>query len=343
MNASSIVRQTILRLAGLSVACLGCIAVVFADEPASRPLVPPDGGDLNDLAVHPHAPLVVRSRPVIERLPVQVIEPVDLQVAQTGHIYVADSGAQCIFRLDPFSRVSLHSRDLAGLRRICLDSDESVYALTASSGECSIHQITPEGRRLLLHTLPFPAQSFARFGTTDWLVADGGNIWSINSEADRSLIFRSSVAVLDLCTDAGGGIAALLSDGQVLKIGAAGNAQIAGFAPGSPKRVICRADGQLVVLADASLARNGAAAPLPRGLYALSKSAPAAEPDAIAHLPEGTEAAGFDSLGNLCLANPQLRAVTKVTSRFRIPCPHCRESVLMIFDANAQPANIGGF
>lgn len=342
MNAFPTTRQTLLRLAGLTVACLVCTTVVLADEPASRGPATSAGSDLNELSVDPHAPLVVRSRPVIERLPVQAIEPVDLQVGHSGHIYVADAGAQCIFRLDSFSRVSLHSRDLAGLRRICLDSDESVYALTASSGECSIHQITPEGRQLL-HTLPFPAHSFARFGTTDWLVAEGSSIWSVNSDADRSLIFRSSVAVLDLCTDAGGGIAALLSDGQVLKIGAAGNAQLAGFAPGSPKRLICRADGQLVVLADASLPRNGAAAPLPRGLYSLSKSAPTEELNAIAHLPEGTEAAGFDSLGNLCLANPQLRAVTKVTSRFRIPCPHCRESVLMIFDANAQPDNIGGF
>ncbi|MFM8474443.1 MAG: hypothetical protein ACKOEO_01445 [Planctomycetaceae bacterium] len=343
MNASLITRQTILHLAGLSVACLVCVAVASSDEPPPRALVPPGSGDLNDLSAHPHTPLVVRSRPVIERLPVQVIEPVDLQVAQSGHIYVADSRAQCIFRLDSFSRVSLHSRDLAGLRRICLDSDESVYALTASTGECSIHQITPEGRKLLLHTLPFPAQSFARYGTTDWLVAEGSNIWSVNSDAERSLIFRSSVAVLDLCTDAGGGIAALLSDGQVLKMGSAGNAQLAGFAPGSPKRLICRSDGQLIVLADASLSRNGAAAPLPRGLYSLSNTAPNTEPNAIAHLPEGTEAAGFDSLGNLCHANPQLRAVTKVTSRFRIPCPHCRETVLMIFDANAQPDNIGGF
>ena len=58
-------------------------------------MLPPGGGDLNELAVHPHAPLVVRSRPVIERLPVQVIEPVDLQVGHSGHIYVADAGAQC--------------------------------------------------------------------------------------------------------------------------------------------------------------------------------------------------------------------------------------------------------
>lgn len=342
MNASSTIRQTILLLAGLSVACMADDGIVSADEPASQSPVLP-GGDLNELSVHPHAPLVVRSRPVIERLPVQVIEPVDLQVAQSGHIYVADSQAQCIFRLDSFSRVSLHSRDLVGLRRICLDSDESVYALTASTGECSIHQITPEGRRLLLHTLPFPADSFARQGTTDWLAAVGGNIWSINSNADRSLIFRSPVAVLDLCTDAGGGIAALLADGQVLKIGASGNVQIAGYAPGSPQRLICQPDGKLVVLAQATIETGGVAAPLPRGLYPLSTTAPATEPNAIAHLPEGTQAAGFDSLGNLCLANPQLRAVTKVTSRFRIPCPHCRESVLMIFDANAQPDNIGGF
>jgi len=343
MKSLSIIWQACLRLAALSVAGLVWLGVATADDPAMRPPVASVGGDLNELAVHAHEPLVVRSRPVIERLPVQVIEPVDLQVAPSGQIYVADLRAQCIFRLDRFSRVSLHAADLAGLRRICLDADESVYARTAGTGESSIHQITPEGRRLLLHTLPFPAHSFARVGITDWLVAEGRNIWLVNAAADRSLIFRSAVSVRDLCTDAGGGNAALLSDGQVLKIGVAGDVQRAGFAPGTSRRVICRADGQLVALADVPQTDSGAAAPLPRGLYLLSQSAPATETGPIAQLPEGTEAAGFDSLGNLCLANPQLRAVTRVTSRFRIPCPHCRESVLLIFDANAQPENVGGF
>ena len=45
-----------------------------ADEPVAT-AVPP----LNALSTHRHDPIVVRSKPVIERLPVKVLQPVDLQ------------------------------------------------------------------------------------------------------------------------------------------------------------------------------------------------------------------------------------------------------------------------
>jgi hypothetical protein len=63
----------------------------------------------------------------------------------------------------------------------------------------------------------------------------------------------------------------------------------------------------------------------------------------VAFVPEGTRAAGFDSLGNLLLANPDLRAITRVTSRFQVPCPHCRQPTLMIFDAEARTERSGSF
>lgn len=335
------------RLTGLLVACMVGAAGVFADEPAAGVLggrvAAPVADDLNQLSGHPHSPLVVRSRPVIERLPVQVIQPVDLQVARSGNIFIADAQADCIFRLDMLSSVSLQVQDLAGIRRICLDADEAVYVLTAVSGESCIHQITPDGRRIPLHTLPFPAQCFARAGSTEWLAAEGRNLWHINTDSERTLLVRFTLPVLDLCSDAGGGNTALLADGSVLQVGLDGATRLAGYAPGSSRRLICQPDGRLVVLANASVAGGRGSSPLPPGIYPLVTSDNDSPPAALANLPEGTLAAGFDSLGNLCLANPGLRAVTRVTSRFRIPCPHCRESVLLIFDANAQPENLGGF
>ncbi|MFM7164923.1 MAG: hypothetical protein ACKO3T_06710, partial [Planctomycetaceae bacterium] len=88
-----------------------------------------DQGSLNALVTHRHEPIVVRSKPVIERLPVKVIQPVDLQVSSDGRIFVADAQAGCVFRLDPDGQVSLAARDLAGIRRIRLDADGSLYVL----------------------------------------------------------------------------------------------------------------------------------------------------------------------------------------------------------------------
>ena len=56
--------------------------------------------------------------------------------------------------------------------------------------------------------------------------------------------------------------------------------------------------------------------------------------EVLATVPAGTRAVGFDSLGNLCLANADLRAVTKVTSHFEIPCPHCGKPTRMKFSSD---------
>lgn len=315
-------------LTGLLVASVDRLSTASADEPP---------------VAHKHAPVIVRSRPVIERLPVHVVQPIDLQVARSGVIFIADSQANCIFRLDQFSAVSLHAQNLPGIRRICLDANESLFVLTSSTGESSLHQITPQGRLILLHSMPFPAHSFARVGSSEWLATDGQHLWQINADSEHTLLFKSPLAILDLCTDPGGGNHALLAEGQVLQIGLDGESRISGFAPAGARRLICQTDGRLVVLAESTVQAKQGSPNLPLGIYPLVADLTASPAKAVAHLPEGTQAVGFDALGNLCLANPQLRAVTRVTSRFRIPCPHCQESVLMIFDATAVPENAGNF
>ena len=52
-----------------------------------------DQSSLTALTTHRHDPIVVRSKPVIERLPVKVIQPVDLKVSADGRILVADAQA----------------------------------------------------------------------------------------------------------------------------------------------------------------------------------------------------------------------------------------------------------
>mgnify|MGYP003348648335 CR=1 FL=1 len=151
------------RVAGLFATALlwltsGVIAVTaVADEPVAT-AVPP----LNALSTHRHDPIVVRSKPVIERLPVKVLQPVDLQVSARGQIFVADAQAACVFRLDSHGQVSLAVRDLPGISRIQLDRDGGLYVLTVVGAESHLYQATPEGLTVHLHTLRFPAISFTR-------------------------------------------------------------------------------------------------------------------------------------------------------------------------------------
>jgi hypothetical protein len=316
---------------------------VSADEPSTpvSPVVAPL--DLNQLATHTHQAIIVRSRPVIERLPVQVIQPVDLQVGRTGNIFVADAQAACVFRLDQFGSVSLHAQQLPGLKRIVLDADENAFVLSSGSADCQIHQVTPEGQRILLHSLRFAAHCICRAGADGWMVAGGHCVWLVTADNEPQQIAQFAVPVIDLCGNTGGGTSVLLADGRVLQLGLDGAARAIGVASGTARRLICQPDGQLAVLSHSRAAAQVSDSPLPLGLYPIAAGPSVGEVSAIAHLPEGTQAAGFDSLGNLCLANPQLRAITRVTSRFRIPCPHCGQPVPMIFDASARPENVSGF
>ena len=82
--------------------------VVCADEH-------PVKSGLGALADHDHPPILVRSRPVIERLAVSVVEPEDLCVSVKGNIYIADRRAKVVFRLTPAGQTELAAAEIDGL------------------------------------------------------------------------------------------------------------------------------------------------------------------------------------------------------------------------------------
>ena len=61
----------------------------------------------NALETHQHAAIHVNSRPVVERIPVNVIDPVDVRVAADGAILVADAKANR--KMKTYRRVKCHS------------------------------------------------------------------------------------------------------------------------------------------------------------------------------------------------------------------------------------------
>ena len=99
---------------------------------------------------------------MIERLPVKVIEPVDVKLSNNGLIFVADRSAACVFRLDEHGSASVVIDQLPNIQRIHVDADNSVYVLTSSGGESSLHQITVTGQHVVLETFSFPATAFVR-------------------------------------------------------------------------------------------------------------------------------------------------------------------------------------
>ncbi len=297
-------------------------SVSRADESAS----------LGAIRNHDHAPIIVQSRPVIERLPVKVIAPTDLQVANSGDIFIADSAAKCVFQLGSDGAVSLPIRDLNNIERIQIDVDDNLYALTSDARESQIRMVNPVGQSVILHNLTFAANAFARDSVGQFIVTskDTNRVVVISTEGEVSELTRIYQPVSDVILNAGGQTEALLVSGELIHIAASGEITPSGFAPPGSSRLMLQPDGAMLVLSRRS---NGQTQ-----LVSVSREAVRpAEFSTFAAVPEGTQAVGFDALGNLCLANPDLRAITKVTSHFRIPCPHCGRATDMIFRTDAEP------
>lgn len=287
---------------------------------------------LGALVNHDHAPVRVHSKPVIERLPVKVLEPVDLVVSGKSRIYVADQKAECVFRLDEHGAVSLAIEHLAGIQRIQVDADGSLYVLASSGGESSLHQITESGQHVVLETFSFPTSGFVRneLGRFVFSVKQSGRLVSLDAEGQVSDLAQLNQPVQDLILNAGGQLEALLPSGHVVRIDEEGEVSHSGFAEPGSSRLASLSDGTLLSLADSGSGRA-------RVLKVSRDTDRPAEYDVTATVPVGTKAVGFDSLGNLCLANPDLRAVTMVTNHFEIACPHCGKPTRMIFSSEPQP------
>ena len=313
-------------IVSLTVCCSGLVVspiCVMADDVAP----------LGAIAHHEHDLIRVRSKPVIERLPVKVIEPVDLKISSKGRIFIADRKAECVFRLDEYGATSLPIQNLANIQRIHIDSDESLFVLTSTGGESALHQVTASGQHVVLETFDFPTTTFVRNDVGGVVIAarHSGRLLSMSAEGTLAEFSKLTQPAVDLAINAGGQVEALLSSGQVAMIAADGRVLPTGFAPVGATRLMVLADGSMLALTDIAGERSA--------ICGVSHDKDRPEHfNIVAHAPAGTQAVGFDSLGNLCLANPDLRAVTKVTSHFSIPCPHCGKATRMIFSTDAEPA-----
>ncbi|MEZ6060451.1 MAG: hypothetical protein R3C19_08825 [Planctomycetaceae bacterium] len=306
--------------------CCVAMCVVLCDG-----RFPARGQDVLQPSVpHEHAALVVRSRPVIERLPLRVITPKDVVSSGSGRVYVADNGGKAVFRVASDGQIALLAGDLEGLVRISVAATGDVFALLNSQGSGRIMHITPAGHVSEIAQTAFPASGLAsdRAGSLLTTNTRTGDVIAIDAEGTTRVLARLTQPASDLVLDALDNPIVLLKAGKVVSVGAEGNSQVIGYVPRFSDRLQLHPDGFVVALGTSDEDSRSS-------LWRLT--ADPAEEDRFAALPDGTSAFAFDGLGNLVLANPNLRAVTRVTSRFQIPCPHCAEPVTMIFSTVATP------
>ncbi len=321
MRRSSLIVSTF-----TSICLIGSMIFISAPSRAEEP------SSLGAIQNHDHAPIVVDSRPVIERLPVKVIEPTDLRVSKSGYVFVADKVARCVFRLDSDGDVSLPVENVRDISRIQVDVDDNLFVLTTGVRESLIQQVTPTGKSVTFAIPTFAATSFVKLSDERFILASENHdrIMSLDGSVVKELA-RVYEPVSDLTVNRGGQTVALLSSGKVVHIVTDGDVTVYGFAPAGSSRLMLQPDGSMLALT----AQIGGHAQL---VFVSREEARPSDFIPFASVPEGTQAVGFDALGNLCLANPDLRAVTKVTSHFRVPCPHCGRPTDMIFRKDPKPA-----
>lgn len=315
-----ILGRNVLRRSSI-IALMGFMLAASGNSTGRQVCAAGQDGALSQLATHHHSPIVVHSRPVIERIPVQVIHPTDLCSGPDGILFVADSAARCVFQIGSDGNVALAVKDIADIVRIVSDSDANLYVLTASHGTSAITQVTPDGLQVELCSIPFHAGSFVRDSIGQFVVSESGSrVARVSPEGEWQHFAVCPSAIADLAISSSGQVHALLEDSRVLLIQDDGGLRLSGFAQAGSARLLSLPEGDLAALS---------ATPGERPLIAGLRTDASEDLQEFAKVPLGTVAVAFDRLGNLSMANPDLRAVTRVTSHFVVPCPHCGAEVPM--------------
>lgn len=313
-------------------AMLCLTAVASADEPADD-RSPPN-------ASHPHTPIVVHSKPVIERIPLAVIDPVDVRYSAEGYLYIADRRGGIVFRIRPTGRTEIIAEELEGILRIAIAADESLYVLTGTAGSGRILQYLPNGESAEVSTVNFSPAGFGIDSTGTLLVssAQSGIVEAIESDGTHRLFASLEGRSKDLLMSSDEQAHVLLHSGQVVRLRADGSAENVGTTINGASRLMQISPRELSVLHQQGTER-------PRiGLLAGQSSRAGASSSLVGDQPEttdslvefmqvpnGTAMAAFDAMGNVVLVNPEIRAVTRITKCMTVPCPHCGEKVPLIF------------
>lgn len=275
---------------------------------------------------HQHSPIIVRSAPVIQRLALRVIDPVDVAVTANGDTLVADRVGKVVFRFDTEGESSVLGKQLDGLVRVAESRLFGVHVLLKGKRSGQIVRLLETGFREDVCELAFePAglgvDSIGQIWTAN---PNTGDVIQLDSNGIQQKTVRLQGVPIDIAVD-GLGAVVLLRSGQLVSVSADGTQSPVGYVPANATRVKATAERSVV-----ALVADGDGKPM------LVRPTPGRDSlDRFAMAPRGTSAFAFDQLGNLTLANPELRAITRVTSHFTVPCPHCGQQVLMLFSPSA--------
>ena len=269
----------------------------------------------------------LREQPHISRVPLKVVDPVDVAIAKGGDTYVADRVGEVIFRVDAWGDVSLAGEGLPGLSRVAR-SAFGTFALLASQGSGEVVQLTSSGSRSSTH-LPFRPAGLAvsSSGVVYVTKAASGELYRLDTDGSLERVTGLSQPTVDIAMSNIGTVYVLLRSGKVVTVFPDGETkEVTGYLPETATRIAIEPNSRGVVGLATDDSEKSA-------LYRVTETPD--QVDRYASVVRGTSAFAFDKLGNLTLASSHLRAITQVKTHFRIPNPTSGEPFLLILSPNA--------
>lgn len=292
---------------------LAVAAPAVAEGPSKQP----------ETALHRHAPLEIKSRPIVSKYSLSLIQPRRVLAQADGTLYVADWAAGMVFRISPGRKVRIVAEDLNEPSSLAMDSERNLFVSTYGQGmtkEGTIVRIAHEDGMRSVVAVGLTAPSAIAFDAQDNLYVASflDNTISRVGMSGGLITYAANVpAVSAILFDERGDLLALSStEGAVYRISSDMGAmkRIAGGLS-APSDMLLHPEGHLIVV---DFGRG-------RLVHVDEKG----RLKTFAVVPRGTVSAAFDGQANLIVANWDNHNLLKITTNLTVKCPHCGRDILI--------------
>jgi sugar lactone lactonase YvrE len=291
-----------------------------------------DPGDLPKVKPHLHKPILIVGDPIIQRLRLPLENPRRVVIDEMGMIYLVDSGAGKIYRIDRTEKVTTVAEKLNEPSGLVRDKQGNLFVSQHANGEKaagSVIRISPTGKQTVLAKgltgpkgLAFDVKGMLYVG-----VFDENRIVRIDPKGVMTEFAKNVGSPAALVFDKKGNLLAVNSIEQtVSKITPQGKVSILARGFSVPSDIALNANGVPIVA-------NYTGTHLSR----IEKDGSVKPHFAV---PAGTIGIAFNKEGNLVLVNWDLKMAVKITTRLSIPCPHCNKKIPVRIQPKTQPKKI---
>ncbi|GAB4163382.1 MAG: hypothetical protein Tsb009_39950 [Planctomycetaceae bacterium] len=270
-------------------------------------------------APHRHSPIRIPGNPIIQRLNIPLEQPRRIVIGKKGTLYIADSSAGKILRLDKQGKVTTIADKLAEPSGLILDQKDNLYVSLHANGEeqaGSVVRVSPDGKQQVI------AKGIT--GPKGLAFDKQGRLYVALFDENRIIRIDAKGTVTEFAKNVGSpaGIV-FLADGDMLAVNSV-EQTVSRITPKGQVRIFARG---LNIPSDIALDADGVPVVANYGGRELSRLDKNGTVKTYLTVPPGTIGVAFNAQGNAIIVNWDLKMAVKITTRFSIPCPHCQKKI----------------